>query len=267
MKHAHWIVLAALLVGSSLWAAIDSQPAPTPAPTPAPAPVVPQPAPEPAPTPAPEPPCPGPGPCPRKPSPKPWGPRQSAPVGAVVIDGPTHAGQDVQTDLPVSQRIHNRGGSDGAGMCVMSSIEMAARYAGLEQMRGLRDWCARQPGGASPGKVDRQIPEYCKSQGIPVPPYVQYTGPADVAALRTVLAGNRVACVTYSGHDGVRYRGNIAHMVCCVGAKEQIAILDNNDIGDNELLWMPESDFVSRWGGNDVWMFAWLAPGAVPAPK
>ena len=269
MKHLPLIVLAALLLLSAGWAAWDAAATPPPAkPQPAPAPNNPAPQPPPPLTPYPSPPCPGPGPCPRKPSPSPW-PHRGAPVGAVVIDGPTHAGQDVQADLPVGQRIHNIGSHvDGAGMCVMSSIEMAALYAGLEQMRGLRDWCANQPGGASPPKVDRQIPAYCAARGVPVPPYVQYTGPADLAALRQVLAGNRIACVTYDGHDGVRYRGPIAHMVCCVGALQQVAILDNNDVGDGELLWMDaERDFAPRWGGRDVWLFAWLAPGAVPAPK
>ena len=44
-------------------------------------------------------------------------------------------------------------------MCVMSSLEMAARWANLEQLRGLRDWCAQQPGGAYPAEVDKQLPQ------------------------------------------------------------------------------------------------------------
>ena len=264
MKHLPLIVCAALLGGASLWAALDQVAAPAP---PTPPPVVPAP-PTPAPVP-PAPPCPGPGPCPLKPQPSPW-PHRGGPVGSIVIDGPTHAGQDVQTDLPVPQRIHNIGSHvDGAGMCVMSSIEMAARYAGLEQMRGLRDWCANDPGGAWSGKVVKQIAAFCASKGIPVPPYAQYEGPADPAALRSVLAGNRIGCGTYSGRDGVRYRGPIAHMVCIVAARDQVAILDNNDIQDSDLLWMPESDYLQRWPdrSGSVWLFAWLAPGAVPAPK
>ena len=52
-------------------------------------------------------------------------------------------------------------------MCVMSSVEMAARWDGLEEYRGLRDWCANEAGGAYPGDleptVDRGLARDCSA--------------------------------------------------------------------------------------------------------
>ena len=70
---------------------------------------------------------------------------------------------EIQIDFPLSEHITNIGSKkDGAGMCVMSSIEMAARWSNLEAMRGLRDWCAKEPGGGWPEKVDKQLAKYVK---------------------------------------------------------------------------------------------------------
>ncbi|GIW83080.1 MAG: hypothetical protein KatS3mg105_4887 [Gemmatales bacterium] len=172
--------------------------------------------------------------------------------------------QPVRIDLPVDQRLRNCGGADGAGMCVMSSIEMAARWCHLEELRGLRDWCARQPGGAYPAKVDRQLRDFCREKKIPVPDYIQYTG-SDIDLLRKALATGRMPAVTYTGNDGVRYRGRIAHMVNLVQLNNDwAALLDNNGIGADELLWMTPEEFRRRFGIG--WVFLWLAPPPPPVP-
>lgn len=121
---------------------------------------------------------------------------------AATVAGREFEGQAITADLPESLHIRNRGGSDGAGMCVMSSIEMAALWAGLDSMRGLRDWCALQPGGAFPAKVDQQITAFCKQKGIPVPAYIQYEGRDVVPLLRLIDKTGRMAGVTY-GTGGV----------------------------------------------------------------
>jgi hypothetical protein len=173
--------------------------------------------------------------------------------------------------LPVGQRIKNIPSRvDGAGMCVMSSVEMAARYANLEALRGVRDWAARQPGGGYPEKIDRQLRQFCQQKSVPVPPYVQYEG-KDPAILLAALRSGRMAGVTYSGSDGVRYRGPIAHMVCLVAydaASGWAAVLDNNAVGENELLWMSLDDFQRRWlGHGGGWAFVWLAAPPPPPPR
>src|ERR1041385_8595259 len=78
------------------------------------------------------------------------------------VAGPVFEGQELTCDLPPQEQFRNIGSKvDGAGMCVNSSIEMAARAQGLEQMRGYRDWTAQIAGGGSyPDKVDKQLAQW-----------------------------------------------------------------------------------------------------------
>lgn len=245
---------------------------------PDPAPVAPRPA-TPNVTPQPDPICPGPD-CPNRPR-RPWGPRNGAgrsqslrvsitPTGNVTIGGPSSPDgtEEVTADLPVTQRIHNVPSRvDGAGMCVMSSIEMMFRYHSQDQYRGLRDWCAQQPGGGYPQKVDDQIRAFCQARNVPAPSYFQYEG-QDLNILRQALLTQRMVAVTYSGQDGVRYRGRIYHMVCLVHLSSRwAAILDNNGIGENELLWMTPQDFQQRWvQGQNGWAVICTSAPPPPAP-
>lgn len=189
----------------------------------------------------------------------------------ISIGGPTSPDgrAEISTELPQAQRIRNIGSHvDGAGMCVMSSIEMAARYQNLEQLRGLRDWCARQPGGGYPTKVDRQLREFCQQRHINVPRYIQYEG-GSMDIMKLALRTGRMVAVTYSGRDRVRYSGSIAHMVCLVHLDDNWAcISDNNAIGDNEFLWMSPAEFKDRWAsGGGGWAFIFLTPPPPPAPR
>lgn len=184
-----------------------------------------------------------------------------------VIAGREHQGEAVTIDLPAREQLRNRAGSDGAGLCVMTSIEMAARWQGLESMRGLRDWCARQPGGAWPAKVDRQLREFCQARGCSVPQYVQYEGSNPRALLDLCERTGRMACVTY-GYSP-RYGQTIAHMINCVkfGARWAVA-LDNNFPGSSTYEWMTNDEFVRRvnFPSGSAWLFVWLAPPPPPVP-
>lgn len=212
-----------------------------------------------------------PSPEPTRPPRRPWLPRESGvvtptgSVGRISLGGSVSpdGGVEVQIDLPVAQRIRNRGGSDGAGMCVMSSIEMAARWHNLEQLRGLRDWCARQPGGAYPSKVDRQMREYAEAHNIPIPAYINYDGPKNLDLLRAALRSGRLPAVTYSGRDGVRYSGSISHMVTIVHLDDQWAVIMDNNGKLDELIWMTPEEFQARWSG---WAVIFLAPPPPPPP-
>jgi hypothetical protein len=96
-----------------------------------------------------------------------------------IIAGRTYDGEEIACDLPGKEHIKNIGSRvDGAGMCVFSSIEMAAVWQGIDSFRGFRDWCATHyPGGGYPAKVDQLIAAYCKAKQIdPIPAYVQYEG-------------------------------------------------------------------------------------------
>lgn len=184
------------------------------------------------------------------------------------INGRTLDGDEITCDLPASEHLANIGSRvDGRGMCVMSSIEMAARWQGLAAMRGLRDWCARQPGGAYPAKVDRQIREFCEAHGVPVPPYVQYEGSAVGPLLDLCDRTGRIACVTYG--DSPRYGRTIAHMVCCVRYGPRYGVvLDNNFPGVDSYEWMTRAELQRRvrHPTGRGWVFVWLAPPPPPPP-
>src|SRR5262245_20260515 len=117
-------LLAAFAAGAGLaWAVATSLP-PEPGPTPAPPP---KPAPRPAPKPA--------------PCPSPWGTADrgavAPPASRISLGGPRSPdGHEVQVDFPTAEHIKNVGSKkDGAGMCVMSSVEMGARWANLDALR------------------------------------------------------------------------------------------------------------------------------------
>lgn len=185
------------------------------------------------------------------------------------IDGRQHQNEELSCDLPERDHIKNIGSyRDGFGMCVMSSIEMAARYQGMEEYRGLRNWCAKEGGGAYPEKVDRQLAAYAKEKGLPTPNYIQYEGgnPADI--LRLCDKTGRMACITY-GYSP-RYGGTIAHMTCCPKFGGKFAVcLDNNYPGEQSYEWMSLDEMVRRVNhpNGQGWVFVWLSPPPPPAPK
>lgn len=194
-----------------------------------------------------------------------------APNGSVVA-GPAYQGEEIACHLPANEHIKNIGSRrDGLGMCVSSSIEMAALWAGIESFRGFRNWCAKEPGGSWPEKTDDQIRRYCKEKGIEVPAYIQYEGRDIEAILESCDRTRRMACVTY-GYSP-RYGKTIAHMVCLPnfageGLGKLATVLDNNFPGENSYEWMNKSEAVKRISHprGQGWIFVWLAPAPPPAP-
>lgn len=185
------------------------------------------------------------------------------------VGGRTHANEVLDCDLPGTMHIKNVGSKiDGAGMCVMSSIEMAALFQGLDQYKGLRDWCANEPGGGTPQKVVKQLEAFCRAKNLPPPRYLQYEGRDVNSILQTALKSGRMACVTYG--YGERYPGQIAHMVSCVKYSGQWAtILDNNFPGEAAYEWMTPTEAARRvvaYGGTG-WVFVWLDPPPPASPR
>jgi len=93
-----------------------------------------------------------------------------------VVAGREYQGETLTVDLPANQHIKNIGSRiDGAGMCVFTSVEMAANWSGLAGWRGFCDWCAQHyPGGGYPQKLDSLIRAYAKARNLPVPRFLQY---------------------------------------------------------------------------------------------
>lgn len=197
---------------------------------------------------------------------------QPRPGGSSTVNGRTYEGEELACDFPPSQWMQNKGGRDGAGMCVLTSIELSAIWAGLEEMRGIRDWAAaKYTGGGWPDRVDQQIAEYCREKGITPPTYIQYQGPNPETIIDICSKTGRIAACTYGWSP--RYGQTIAHMVCCPHLSDRFGVcLDNNAIGgvDREHLfeWMSRDELLRRikHPGGKGWVFAWVAPGAPPTP-
>lgn len=185
------------------------------------------------------------------------------PSGIVTTKEPVNrAGVAAICDLPAQQHIRNRGGNDrtrdnpfgepgrGYGLCVFTSVEVAARWQAVRELDGFQDWMTRRPGGGYPEKLDRMLAAYCKERNVAVPVYVQHTG-GDEAFLDLVVKTDRLACVTYAGMDGfykdargrdtwIDHMVNLAHLDA-----EYAAVIDNNRPG--VWVWMSRKDFLVRW--------------------
>ena len=177
-------------------------------------------------------------------------------------------------DLPPQMHQQNSAGTDGLGLCVFTSSEVAGwGWQYNEALHGFEVWMERQEGGGFPSKFDSMLEAYCKERGIPVPPYIQHVG-GDEEFLALALKTRRAPCVTYAGMDGF-YRGDIAHMVVLGNLSDSDScILDNNRPG--KWVWMDKSDFSYRWHLN-TWGKGWAIvflteppppdEKATPAPK
>lgn len=184
--------------------------------------------------------------------------------GTMAPDGKT----EIQIDLPADQHLRNKGGSDGAGLCVFTSIEHAARWANVKQLIGFRDWMRRYPGGGYPDKVTAKINQICKERGLPVPDYIQIQG-RDLELLKAALQNGRLVSVTYSRSPTGRYGGaTIAHMVNLVHADTRhFAVLDNNYPGVDKYEWMTPQEFVRCCNPRGYWAVILLPPGPPPPPR
>ncbi len=163
-------------------------------------------------------------------------------VGANVAGPIAPDGTEIQCDLPASQHLKNIGGSDGAGLCVFTSISHQARWQGVDVLANFRNWMHSKPGGGYPEKVDAMIQRICKEKQATVPNYIQVEGD-DLETLNLALKTGRMPCVTYSFSPSGRYGGQrIAHMVNLAHLDSKwAAVLDNNFPGTYE--WMTPAEF------------------------
>jgi hypothetical protein len=202
--------------------------------------------------------------------------------GPSAVGGKEYQGEQITVDLPLERMITNIGSKvDGAGMCVMTSIEQAGTYQGIRGIQGLRDWCAKYPGGGYPEKVEQQIKQYYAEKKLPEPGFLQYTGPDPEAVLDLIEKTGRAACVAY-GYSP-RYGGPINHMIYLAKAGGKYGcVVDNNLIGGikndetSRYEWMTREELIARMKTqsdrfrrpvkSDAWVFVWLEapPPAVP---
>lgn len=244
----------ALLLG---WCAWNLQAPPAGPVSPEPKPPAPRPSPPPAP------------PAPPKPRPGPWGGDSKASVEAKVGGFTSPDGGEAQCPLPGEFHIKNRGGSDGAGLCVFASIQHSAKWQSVPQLEDLFSWMFKHPGGGYPEKVDRMINQKCKEQNLPVPDYLQVQG-SDLEVLRRACESGRMPGVTYSFSPSGRYNGQrISHMVslpAVVG--DWYGVLDNNYPGVDQIEWLTEAEFKRAYtGGSSGWSVILLEAPPPPVPR
>ena len=181
-------------------------------------------------------------------------------------DGRGQSGETITVDLPDTQHLKNRGGSDGAGLCVFASISHAGRYQNDRVSEAMFRFMWTRPGGGYPEKVTRIFEACARHLGLPVPKYVQHIG-GNVDFLRLALKTGRYPCVTYAGRDSVFYSGRIAHMVNLVHLSERLAVIHDNNF-PGKYLWMTPDEFKARWldmsGG---WAIVLLGPPPPPVPS
>lgn len=200
------------------------------------------------------------------------------PTGASVGGETAPDGTPMQVPVPAAWHLRNNAGTDGAGNCVFTSIDHAARMQGVAALVGFRDWMARHPGGGYPQKVDRMIEMICRERGVEKPKYLHVEG-LDMGMLRLACATRRVPGVTYGVSPTGRYGGQpIAHMVSLVHADDKhFAVLDNNHPGSTQYEWLTPEEFRHSWTLRSAppghprpspqgWAVILLSPGPCPMP-
>jgi hypothetical protein len=174
----------------------------------------------------------------------------------------------IAIDLPASQHLRNKTGTDGLGLCVWTSITMSGDWCNEDALRSLQQQMTREKGGGWPERVDEVLPRLA-----PGVKYVQYTG-RDPGIIQTAVRTGRMPCVTYGyspRYAGPRNPGGrIAHMVNCVHySANWVAVLDNNFPGDNQYEWMSPAEFKYGWmlgNPNGGWVVLPLRCGPSPIP-
>lgn len=186
--------------------------------------------------------------------------------GKVAPDGKS----EIMCDLPASEMLKNKGGSDRAGLCVFTACEHSSRWQGIPALVGFRDWMTKYPGGGYPAKLKAKIEQLSKERGMPVPDYVQLQGRAELLpVLKAACESGRMPAVTYSYSPTGRYGGQrIAHMVSLVYLSDAWAgILDNNFPGPEKIEWIQAKDFLKVFtGGGNGWAVIFATPGPPPFP-
>lgn len=184
------------------------------------------------------------------------------------VGGRVEDGTEIQIDFPAELHKKNRGGRDGAGLCVFTSIEHAAHWQNVRSLQDFQKWMTQFPGGGYPTKVDQMIARKIKDSGEPLPDYLQVEN-NDLTVLEKALDSGRMPCVTYAYSPTGRYGGSyVAHMVNLVHGKgDQWVVLDNNFPGDTKYEWMNRKEFLRAYAGRSKgWSVILLNPPPPPIP-
>ncbi len=190
------------------------------------------------------------------------------PVGAASVGSFTAPnGKEIQCHLDEKFHLKNRGGSDGAGLCVFASLKHGSIFQHVRQTDDIFEFMFSRPGGGYPSKVDKIISLLCESKNVEIPDYLQVES-RDLEILKLACKTGRMPGVTYGFSPTGRYNGQrIAHMVSlCHADDDWFGILDNNY--PRSIEWMDPATFLRVYtsGGGNGWSVIFLDPGPPPVP-
>lgn len=204
-------------------------------------------------------------------------------VGAqdAFVGGPVAPdGTEIQCDLPDELHMKNCGGSDGAGLCVFTSLNHSAYFQNIPVLQDFQQWMRKYPGGSWPDKTARMIEKRAKEAGKQAPEFIQIEG-KDLEILKLACKTGRMPGVTYSFSPTGRYGGGrISHMVSLAaagagaekgkgpGGRGWFCVIDNNYPGRNQIEWLSEQLFLRTYtGGGQGWSVIFRAPCPPPTPR
>jgi hypothetical protein len=178
--------------------------------------------------------------------------------GEVAVAKPEYKGIHANAPIPTELHIRNEGGSDGAGLCVISSILANGRYQRVPGLEGGKEsvlWktAKSRPGGYSPDKLARLLQEV-----MPDEKWASYVGRDTSMMEKFSSQGYPISMTKNTGHQ-YGYMP-IHHMVSLIHyskADGYGCVVDNNDPG--VFHWMPIAEIDRRaFDGGVIWLQVWL---------
>ncbi len=186
-----------------------------------------------------------------------------------VTADPSFNGVKASAPLPAHLHVRNEGGSDGAGLCVLSSCLLNGMYAevpglstpGLDERsgkmvpgKGSAFWREGklQPGGYGPDKLERHV-----KRTLPGVKYGSYVG-TDPAILDGL--SRKGIPIGATMNTGELYNWQMIHHMISLAEyrlRGWACVVDNNDPG--RFHWMTADEFNRRWiDGGIGWAFWFL---------
>ncbi len=176
--------------------------------------------------------------------------------GEIVLDVPKYEGTTANAPVPAEYHIKNEGGSDGSGLCVISSVLINGAYQGIPALAGLKGsnlWktAKSRPGGYYPAKLEKLLNEV-----LPGEKWFSWEGESTDLVREYSAKGFPVATTTNTG--ALYNYAPIHHMISLIHLDDKWAcIVDNNDPGKYH--WMPAQEYNKRFrDGQQGWGFVWL---------
>ena len=176
--------------------------------------------------------------------------------GEVALDQPRYQGTTANAPIPPELHIRNEGGSDGAGLCVISSILANGMYQGVPGLEGgkrstlWRDAKSR-PGGYYPGKLEDLL-----KRTMPGEKWFSWEGDGTDLVAAYSAKGFPIGATMNTG--ALYGYQPIHHMISVIHLDDSWAcVVDNNDPGKYH--WMPRREYDRRFvDGKQGWGFVWL---------